>query len=100
MSDPELAEGMQNPKIMAALQKAMSDPSSIASAEPEVQAYIQKLMSKMGGAGGMPGMPGGMGGMPGMPGGMGGMPGGMGGMPGMPEAQPPSYGSSGPGDVD
>jgi len=100
MSDPELAAGLQNPKIMQAFQDVMAGggPTSPAAAaameDPEVKSFMDKFQKKMGPlmgmmGGGMGGMPGGMGGMPGgmggMPGGMGGMPGGMGGMPGMDE---------------
>lgn len=81
MNDPEILEGMQNPKVMAAFQELMSGPGGPMGlmsnpaklqqlmADPEVGPFLQKLMSKFGG-GGMGGMPGGMGGMPG-----GGMPG-------------------------
>jgi suppressor of tumorigenicity protein 13 len=75
MSDPEIAEGMQNPKIQAAFQDlmgsggpmgAMSNPGKIQEmmADPEVGPFLQKLMGKMMGGGGMGGMPG-MGGMSG-----------------------------------
>merc|ERR1712070_921461 len=79
MSDPELAAGMANPKIMGAFSKLMSGPGGPASllsnpaklqelmADPEIGPFMQKLLSKMGMGGGMPGM-GGMGGMGGMPG--------------------------------
>ena len=78
LSDPELAAGLQNPKVMAAFQSLSANPAGLMSnpgklqelmTDPEVGPFMQKLMSKMGG--GMPGM-GGMGG--GMPdfGGMGG----------------------------
>eukprot|EP00588_Corethron_pennatum_P035661 CAMPEP_0194347036 /NCGR_PEP_ID=MMETSP0171-20130528/105761_1 /TAXON_ID=218684 /ORGANISM="Corethron pennatum, Strain L29A3" /LENGTH=745 /DNA_ID=CAMNT_0039114239 /DNA_START=59 /DNA_END=2296 /DNA_ORIENTATION=- len=103
MSDPELAAGLQNPKVLAAFSELMKSPGGAAGlmsnptkvqellADPEVGPFMQKLMTKlgpmMGGMGGMPGMGGGMpgmgGGMPGMGGGMPGMGGGMPGMPGM-----------------
>ncbi len=94
MSDPEIAAGMQNPKIQAAFQDLMgsggpaglmSNPGKIQEmmADPEVGPFLQKLMGKMMGGGGM----GGMGGMPGM-GGMGGMGGGS------------PFGGSGGGDFD
>lgn len=87
-SDPEIAEGLKNPKVMEVLGGMMSgggmpDMSklSAAMADPEAGPVLQKMMSKLtGGMGGAGGMPGGMGGMPGM-GGMGGM--GAGGMPNM-----------------
>ena len=76
MSDPEIAAGMQNPKIQAAFQDLMggggpaglmSNPGKIQEmmADPEVGPFLQKLMGKMMGGGGMGGMPGmsGMGGM-------------------------------------
>jgi len=94
MSDPEIAAGLSNPKVMAALSGLMSggmpDMGKLTQlmADPEVGPILQKVMGKMGGGGGMPGMggmPGGMGG--GMPG-MGGMPGGMGGGGGMPRNVP------------
>lgn len=74
MSDPELAAGMQNPKVMEAFQKLLSEPGGPASlmsnpaklqelmSDPEVGPFLQKLMAKMGG-GAMGGMPGGFGGM-------------------------------------
>eukprot|EP00986_Skeletonema_menzelii_P017171 scaffold17998_cov115-Skeletonema_menzelii.AAC.2 len=76
MSDPEIAEGLQNPKVQAAFQDLMgsggpaglmSNPGKIQEmmADPEVGPFLQKLMGKMMGGGGMGG------GMPGM-GGMGG----------------------------
>ena len=69
MSDPELAKGMQNPKVMAALQAMQSNPAAAAQhmKDPEVAAFVAKLQAKMGGMGGGGGMPaGGMGGMGGM----------------------------------
>ena len=72
-------------EVAAAFKDIMANPGNIMKYQgnPKVMALLQKMASKMGGGGGMPGMMGGMGGgMPGMPGGMGGMPGGMGGMPG------------------
>mmetsp|Transcript_25695 Transcript_25695/g.46532 ORF Transcript_25695/g.46532 Transcript_25695/m.46532 type:complete len:337 (-) Transcript_25695:376-1386(-) len=86
MSDPEVAAGMQNPKVMKAFQDLMSGPGGPMGvmsnpaklqemmSDPEVGPFMQKLMGKVMGGGGM----GGMGGMPGM-GGMGGMDGGFGG---------------------
>jgi len=86
LSDPELAAGLQNPKVMEAFSSIMSSPGGAMGLmsnpsklqemmqDPEVGPFMQKLMAKlgpamMGGMGGMPGMPGGMGGMGGMPGG-------------------------------
>lgn len=75
MSDPELAAGMQNPKVMAAFQGLLSEPGGVAGlmanpaklqqlmGDPEVGPFLQKLMAKMG-----PAMGGGMGGMGGFPG--------------------------------
>jgi hypothetical protein len=75
MADPEMREAMANPKVQKALQEVMSGPGGPAGlmsnpaklqelmSDPEVGPVIQKLMSKMGGAGGMGGMPG-MGGAP------------------------------------
>uniref|UniRef100_A0A7S4W9J5 STI1 domain-containing protein n=4 Tax=Ditylum brightwellii TaxID=49249 RepID=A0A7S4W9J5_9STRA len=89
LSDPELAAGMQNPKVMAAFQELMSspggamglmsDPSKLQKlmADPEVGPFLQKLMAKLGPM--MGGMMGGAGGMP---------PGGMGGGAGMDEDMP------------
>ena len=77
MSDPEVAAGLSNPKVMAALSGLMSggmpDMGKLTQlmADPEVGPILQKVMGKMGGGGGMPGM----GGMPGGMGGGGGMPG-------------------------
>jgi suppressor of tumorigenicity protein 13 len=71
MSDPELAAGMQNPKVMAAFQSLVSEPGGVGGlmanpaklqelmSDPEVGPFLQKLMSKLGpamGGGGMPGM--------------------------------------------
>lgn len=72
MSDPELAAGLQNPKIMKAFTGMMSGDTS-ASSDPEVAAYMAKLQAKLGPLMGM------------MGGGMGGMGAGMGGMGGFPE---------------
>ena len=86
LSDPELAAGLQNPKVMEAFSSIMSSPGGAMGLmsnpsklqemmqDPEVGPFMQKLMAKlgpamMGGMGGMPGMPGGMGGMGDMPGG-------------------------------
>jgi len=83
MSDPELAAGLQNPKVLAAFSELMKSPGGAAGlmsnptkvqellADPEVGPFMQKLMTKLGP------MMGGMGGMPGMGGGMPGMGGGM-----------------------
>lgn len=79
MSDPELAAGFSNPKIMKAFTSMMGGggPNAESMKDPEVAAFTSKMMAKLGPMmGGMGGMPGGMGG--GM-GGMGGM--GSGGMP-------------------
>ena len=76
MKDPELAAGLQNPKIMAALQKVMGDPSILMGGtgspqaqellkDPEIKAFVEKLQAKLGPLLGA--MGGGMGG--GMPGG-------------------------------
>ena len=70
MSDPELAAGMQNPKVMAAFQGLVSEPGGIGGlmanpaklqelmTDPDVGPFLQKLMAKLGPA--MGGMPGGM----------------------------------------
>jgi len=71
MSDPEIAEGMKNPKIQKAFSDLMSGggPMGLMSnpgklqelmADPEVGPFLQKFMSKImgGGAGGGMGMPG------------------------------------------
>lgn len=69
MSDPELAAGMQNPKVMAAFQSLVSEPGGVGGlmanpaklqelmADPDVGPFLKKLMAKMGPAmgGGMPG---------------------------------------------
>merc|ERR1740124_517437 len=66
LSDPELAAGMQNPKVMAAFSGLMSNPAKMQElmGDPEVGPFIQKLMKKLGPmmGGAMPGAPGGMGG--------------------------------------
>lgn len=74
MQDPDIAAGMSNPKIMAAFQELMSGPGGpmgILSnpaklqqmmADPEVGPFLQKLMGKFAGGGGMGGVPGGFGG--------------------------------------
>jgi suppressor of tumorigenicity protein 13 len=72
LGDPEIAAGLRNPKVMAAMTQMMGggspDPSKIMElmSDPEVGPVLQKIMGKFGG-GSMPGM-GGMGG--GMGGGM------------------------------
>jgi len=50
MSDPEIAEGMKNPKIMAAMTKLMSNPAGAMSlmSDPEVAPFMKKIMAKMG----------------------------------------------------
>mmetsp|Transcript_22304 Transcript_22304/g.51440 ORF Transcript_22304/g.51440 Transcript_22304/m.51440 type:complete len:117 (+) Transcript_22304:3-353(+) len=71
MSDPELAAAMQNPKVVAAFSKLMSEPGGAMGlmsdpaklqemmSDPEVGPVLQKLIAKLGpgmaGAGGMPG---------------------------------------------
>jgi suppressor of tumorigenicity protein 13 len=65
LGDPEIAAGLQNPKVMSALTSMMTnpDPSKITQLmmDPEVGPIMQKLMSKLGPTMGG-GMPGGMGG--------------------------------------
>jgi suppressor of tumorigenicity protein 13 len=80
MSDPELQQALQNPKVMAVFSELMSSPGGAMGlmsnpakmqelmSDPEVGPVMQKIMAKFGG--GMGGMPGGMGGMAGMGGGM------------------------------
>jgi len=72
MSDPELAAGLQNPKVISAFSEMMSgggmpNPAKIQGlmADPEVGPFLKKFMSKIGGSmgGGMPGMGGGIPGM-------------------------------------
>mmetsp|Transcript_24355 Transcript_24355/g.45053 ORF Transcript_24355/g.45053 Transcript_24355/m.45053 type:complete len:461 (-) Transcript_24355:34-1416(-) len=75
MSDPEIAAGLQNPKVMQAFSELMSGPGGAAGlmsnpaklqemmSDPEVGPFMQKLMTKLGpmmggGAAGMPGMSG------------------------------------------
>lgn len=70
MSDPELAAGMQSPKVMAAFQSLISEPGGVGSlmenpaklqqlmTDPDVGPFLQKLLSKMGPAMGV-GMSGG-----------------------------------------
>jgi suppressor of tumorigenicity protein 13 len=52
-ADPELQAGMQNPKIMQAMQELMSDPNAMAkyADDPEVMSFMQKMMGKFGGMG-------------------------------------------------
>jgi len=72
-NDPEMAEAMKNPKVVAAFSELMSgpggpmglmsNPGKMAQLmnDPDVGPLLQKIMSKMMGgmgAGGMPGMPG------------------------------------------
>merc|ERR1712115_419420 len=76
MKDPEIAEAMKNPKVMAAFQKVLGEPGGVMGlmsnpgklqemmADPEVGPVMQKLMSKMAGSMGMGGMPGMGGGAP------------------------------------
>lgn len=68
MSDPELAAGMQNPKVMKAFSDLMSGPGGPMGLmsnpaklqelmqDEDVGPFLKKLMSKMSGLGGMPGM--------------------------------------------
>jgi suppressor of tumorigenicity protein 13 len=70
MGDPEIQEGMKNPKVMAAFSELMSSPGGPAAllsdptklqkimSDPEVGPVLQKIMGKLGG--GMGGMGGGM----------------------------------------
>ncbi|CAD2213418.1 suppressor of tumorigenicity protein 13 [Angomonas deanei] len=74
--DPEILTAMQDPEVAAKLSQAMSNPMMLMelSNDPKVGPILEKMMSKMMGGGGMPGMggmPPGMGGA-GMPPGMGG----------------------------
>jgi suppressor of tumorigenicity protein 13 len=69
MGDPEIQEGMKNPKVMAAFSELMSSPGGPASllsdptklqkimTDPEVGPVLQKIISKLGGGmgGGVPG---------------------------------------------
>ena len=53
MSDPELAAGMQNPKIISAFTSMMGgggtpNPSDPALNDPEVKAFMEKLQKKLG----------------------------------------------------
>lgn len=71
MSDPEISAGMKNPKIMAAFTSLMSGPGGPMGlmsnpaklqelmTDPEVGPFMQKLMGKVMGGGGMGGMGGG-----------------------------------------
>merc|ERR1719357_483042 len=72
LNDPELMAAFSDPEVSAAFQDITSNPANMAKYQnnPKVMSLINKMASKFGGGGGMPGM-GGMGGMPGM-GGMGG----------------------------
>jgi len=68
MTDPEIIQAMQNPKVQAALQELMAGPGGPAGlmnnpqklqevmSDPEVGPVFEKIMSKLGG--GMGGMPG------------------------------------------
>jgi len=96
MSDPELAEAMQNPKVIAAFSSLMSSPGGAMGlmsnpaklqemmSDPEVGPVLQKLIAKLGPSMGMPGGGGGGGGA-GMPGGFGGARGGAGGADDIPD---------------
>lgn len=57
LQDPDLMAALQNPKMAQAMQEIMSNPANMAKYQndPEIMALVQKLMAKMGGAGG--GMP-------------------------------------------
>jgi hypothetical protein len=64
MSDPEVAAAMSNPKMMAKLQAAMTNPT-LAMNDPEVMNLIMKMQQLGGGGGGGRGGPGaGFGGPP------------------------------------
>lgn len=83
LKDPEVMEAFKDPEIQAAFADISQNPANILKyqSNPKIASVINKLASKMGGAGGMPGMPPGMAGMGGgMPGMGGGMPGGFGNM--------------------
>lgn len=67
MSDPEIVAALQNPKVQTAFQELMSGPGGPMGllsnptklqelmGDPEVGPILQKLVSKMGAMGGMPG---------------------------------------------
>lgn len=69
MSDPELAAGMQNPKVMKAFGAMMGggDAAAAEMNDPEVKAFMEKFQAKLGPLMGMMGGMGGMGNMGGMP---------------------------------
>lgn len=54
-SDPEIMGAMSNPKVMAAMQAMMTNPAAFLQYQndPEVGPVLAKLMSKMGGMGGL-----------------------------------------------
>ena len=58
MQDPEVMAAMSNPKVMAALQQCMGNPMAMMQYmnDPDVGPVLQKVMGKMMGGGGMPGM--------------------------------------------
>merc|ERR1719431_434529 len=66
-NDPEMMAAFSDPEVAAAFKDISSNPANIMKYQnnPKVMALVNKMASKMGGMGGMPGM-GGMGGMPGM----------------------------------
>ncbi|XP_014476271.1 PREDICTED: putative protein FAM10A4 [Dinoponera quadriceps] len=85
LNDPEVLQAFQDPEVAEAFREISRNPTNILKyqSNPKIMALINKMASKFGGAGGMPG------GFPGM---MGGMPGGFpgaGGHPNPPKPAPP-----------
>lgn len=71
LNDPEVLQAFQDPEVSEAFKEISANPSNILKyqSNPKIMALINKMASKFGGAGGMPGgFPGMMGGMPGFPG--------------------------------
>lgn len=70
--DPQFGHvNLQDPEVSEAFKEISANPSNILKyqSNPKIMALINKMASKFGGAGGMPGgFPGMMGGMPGFPG--------------------------------
>ncbi|XP_032680700.1 putative protein FAM10A4 [Odontomachus brunneus] len=85
LNDPEVLQAFQDPEVAEAFKEISANPTNILKyqSNPKIMALINKVASKFGGAGGMPG------GFPGMMGGMPGFPGAGGGRPNPPKPTPP-----------
>lgn len=67
LNDPDVLQAFMDPEVAEAFKEISTNPTNILKyqSNPKIMAFINKMASKFGGAGGFPGM---MGGMPGFPG--------------------------------